>query len=71
LHLNPTGKEKAALLIGQQLNNLLARQEVNVLSLPWIEDSKDSDTLKKRNIIADESSSGGYANKVRDPKSYQ
>jgi hypothetical protein len=46
---------------------------MNVLSLPWIEDSKDSNTLKESTIIAVESSSGGYASKeyLKDPKSYQ
>jgi hypothetical protein len=65
LHLNPIGKEKAALLIGQQLKKLLARQEGNFLLLPWIEDSKDLNTVKKRIPIGDESPSGGLVNKVR------
>jgi hypothetical protein len=41
MRLNSIGKEEVALLIGQHLINLLSKQENNVLSFPWIDDSKD------------------------------
>lgn len=42
LHLNSIAKEKVALLIGQQLKNLLTKQENIILSLPRIDDKNDS-----------------------------
>jgi hypothetical protein len=64
MHLNSIGKETVALLIGQPLINLITKQEHNILSLPWIYDSKDSNSLKKQDGI-DMLSLERFANKVR------
>jgi hypothetical protein len=65
MHLNSIGKEKVALFIGQHLINLLTKQENNILSLPWIDDSKDSNSLKEKDGIHDMFSLERFANKVR------
>jgi hypothetical protein len=64
MHLNLIGKERVALLIGQHLIKLLTKQENNILSLPWIDDSKDSNSLKEKDGI-DMLSLERFANKVR------
>jgi hypothetical protein len=63
MHLNSIGKEKFALLIGQHLINLLTKQENNILSLPWIDDSKDSNSMKEKDGIM--LSLERFPNKVR------
>jgi hypothetical protein len=46
--LNSTGKEKVAIFIGQRLTNLLNKQVNNILSLTWVDDSNDTNLLKKK-----------------------
>jgi hypothetical protein len=65
MHLNSTGKEKVAIIIGQYLTDLLTRQENNILTLPWTDDIKDSNSMKETDVTVGVSSSDVIANKVR------
>jgi hypothetical protein len=65
LHLNSLGKEKVALLIGQHITKLLTKQENNIFSLPWIDDSKGFNFLEGNDVMEDMLSLKGFANKVR------
>jgi hypothetical protein len=65
MHLNSTGKESIASLIGQHLTDLLTKQENNILPLPWIDDSKDLNTWKEAEVTADLMSLERLSNKVR------
>jgi hypothetical protein len=75
LHLNSIEKEKVAILIVQYLTNLLTKQENNIFTLPWIDDSKDANLLKEKEGIEDMLSLEMFVNKVKeyreDPKSYR
>jgi hypothetical protein len=65
MHLNLTGKEKVATNIGQHLTDLLTRQDNHILTLPWTDDSKDSNLLKETNVTIGVMSPDVIANKVR------
>jgi hypothetical protein len=65
MHLNATGKEKVAIIIGQYLTDLLTRQENNILTLPWTDDIEDSNSLKETDVTVGVLSSDVIANKVR------
>jgi hypothetical protein len=65
LHLNSLGKEKVALLIGQHITKLLTKQENNIFSLAWLDDSKGFHFLKGNDVMEDMLSLEGIANKVR------
>jgi hypothetical protein len=47
MHLNRSGGDKVAKIIGQHTIDLLTRQEDNILTLPWIEANKDPDIRKE------------------------
>jgi hypothetical protein len=53
MQVNSTRKEKVASLIGQQLIDLLTKQENNILPFPWIEDIQDLNTWKEAEVTAD------------------
>jgi hypothetical protein len=65
MHLNLSGKEKVALLIGQHLINLLTKQVNNILPLSWIHDSKDLNSMKEDDVTADMMLLERFPNKVR------
>jgi hypothetical protein len=65
MHLNLSEKEKVALLIGQHLINLLAKQVNNILPLSWIDDSKDLNSMKEDDVTADMMLLERFPNKVR------
>jgi hypothetical protein len=47
MHLNVPGKDKVAKIIGQNITELLTKQENNILTLPWIKYNKDTDVMKE------------------------
>jgi hypothetical protein len=65
MHLNRSGKDKVAKIIGQHTTDLLTRQGNNILTLPWIEDNKDPHIRKETCDTLGDLSSGMIVNKMR------